>query len=177
MSYKNEGKIFEECWKKSVPKDVFILRLKDQAASFSTVQTGLKFVTDNPCDFIMFNPATKTMYALELKSTGQTNLTFWREDFVEEKDKKFMIKKNQIKGLEDIAHFPIISGFVINFRFTNHTYFISITDFLNFSRDTNKKSINEADVIKHNGVLIEQSLMKKNYKYDVEKFLKEVKID
>lgn len=173
----NEGKRFEIAFKNSVPKNVFYFRIPDPAESFSSIREGLRFTLKNPCDIFLFNPDTKTMYALELKSTKDTSLTFWREDF-EDKSKKqtFMVRKNQIEGLQKISNYPIVAGFIFNFRFTNHTYFQSIDDFINMTKGSTKKSFNEADVYKNNGVRIGQEKMKVNFKYDVETFLQQIYI-
>ena len=66
----------------------------------------------------------------------------------------------------------VISGLVINFReTTNHTYFWHINDFLEYTNKLDKKSFNENDVINGNGLLINQTLKKVNYEYDVKKFV------
>lgn len=173
----NQGKKFELAFKNSVPKDVFYFRIPDPAESFSSIREGLRFTIKNPCDVFLYNPQTKNMYALELKSTQNTSISYWREDF-EDKTKKqsFMIRKNQIQGLQKISKFSIVSGFIYNFRFTNHTYFQSIDDFINMTKDSNKKSFNEADVFKNNGILIDQKLMRCNYKYNIEKFMQQTHI-
>lgn len=172
----NEGKKFELAFKKSVPENVYCFRIPDPAESFSSIREGLRFTIQNPCDFFLFNPDTKTMYALELKSTQNTSISFWRKDF-EDKSKKqtFMIRKNQIEGLQKISQYSIVSGFMYNFRYTNHTYFQSIDDFINMTEYSDKKSFNEADIFKNGGVLIDQKLMRSNYKYDIGKFMKEIK--
>lgn len=171
----NEGKKFENCFKNSIPKDVMYYRIPDPAESFSSIKEGLRFTIKNPCDIFLYNPKTKTMYALELKSTKDTSLSFWKEEFEDkEKNQTFMIRKNQILGLQKFSKFDIVSGFVINFRKTNHTYFFEINDFLNMIEGLNKKSFNEADVFKNNGIRIEQTLLRTNYKYDIEKFLEKV---
>lgn len=171
----NEGKKFELAFKNSVPENVYYFRIPDPAESFSSIKTGLRFTIQNPCDIFLYNPDIKTMYALELKSTQNTSISYWREDF-EDKSKKqtFMIRKNQIQGLQKINRFSIVSGFIYNFRYTNHTYFQSISDFLEMTKDSTKKSFNEADVFKNKGVRIDQQLMRSNYKYDVEKFMSEI---
>lgn len=171
----NEGKKFELAFKNSVPENIYYFRIPDPAESFSSIKTGLRFTIQNPCDIFLYNPDTKTMYALELKSTQNTSISYWREDF-EDKSKKqtFMIRKNQIQGLQKINRFSIVSGFIYNFRYTNHTYFQSISDFLEMTKDSTKKSFNEADVFKNKGVRIDQQLMRSNYKYDVEKFMSEI---
>lgn len=173
----NEGKKFENAFRNSVPKNVYYFKVPDPAESFSSIKTGLRFTIQNPCDVFMFNPKTKTMYALELKSTKNTSISFWREDYEDETKKQtFMVRKNQILGLQKINNYQIVSGFIFNFRYTNHTYYQSIDDFLFMTNSLDKKSFNEADVVKNKGVLIEQKLMRSNYKYDVENFLDNIKI-
>ena len=64
----NEGKKFELAFKNSVPENVYYFRIPDPAESFSSIKTGLRFTIQNPCDIFLYNPDTKTMYALELKA-------------------------------------------------------------------------------------------------------------
>jgi penicillin-binding protein-related factor A (putative recombinase) len=117
-----------------------------------------------------------TLFTLELKSADGTSMTFYRDDFVQDgKKPTFMIKKNQINGLLESSKFKgIISGFILNFRKTNNTYFWDISDFVQCTIDLTKKSINETDVISHNGYLIEQTLKRTNYKYNIEKFITDI---
>jgi len=173
----NEGKKFEQCWKNSVPKHCFYHKLKDPAQSFNKDENNLRFSPNNPCDAFMFDDNTRTFYALELKSTQGTSFSFWREDF-EDKSKKqtFMIKKNQIKGLLSISAHQVVCGFIFNFRKTKHTYFQMIDDFILMTKDTKKKSVNENDIQNNNAILIGQELMRTNYKYDVEGFLRETSL-
>jgi penicillin-binding protein-related factor A (putative recombinase) len=106
-------------------------------------------------------------------------MTFYREDFVdkENKDKKhtFMVKRNQIAGLTESAKFKgIISGLILNFRKTNHTYFIHINDFNSMVKNLDKKSFNEQDVISNQGYLIEQTLKRVKYTYNIQKFISDM---
>lgn len=132
-----------------------------------------RFSPHQPYDFYAF--ISPYFYAMELKSTSGT-LTYWRKDFEEPKKKKhFEIKKCQIEGLTKAATYPgVIAGFYINFRNENKTYFLSIQDFHILTDNLNKKSINHADVAQY-GVLIEQTLMKTNYKYNLRKFFDSIK--
>lgn len=152
------------CWYK---------RLNDNAASWSG-GNNTRFTSTNECDFLMFNNHTRTLYALELKST-QGSLTFWREDF-EEKGKKqsFVIKKNQIKGLTDWSKYVMVCGFLFNFRnLNNDTYFVMIDDFLEYTNKLNKKSINIKDVEQMNPIRLNCTKLRTNYTYDIEGFLQE----
>lgn len=116
---------------------------------------------------------------MELKSTKDKSLTFWREDF-EAKDKKqsFQIRKCQILGLEKWAQHHGVFGFVLNFRSCkNKTYFITIDDFLDYTSTLSKKSINMDDILKMNPVEIKSTLIRTNYRYDISSFLNETKLD
>ena len=171
---KNEGKIFEQCFQKSIPDNILVKRFNDNAASFGG-SVNTRFSSTNECDYELFDPESRTLYFLELKSS-LNSLTFWRDDF-EEKGKKqtFMIKKHQIKGLSDsIKYQNIVAGLVLNFRNKENTYFWNINDFLEFSNNTDKKSFNEDDVIMHNGYLINQTKKIKHYIYEIDNFVNDM---
>lgn len=126
----------------------------------------------------MHDDISNTMYAVELKSTKNGSFTYWRKDFESEDTKKtFMIKKNQILGLQKASKHKIVCGFLLNFReTTNHTYFVYLDKFIDYTFTLDKKSINENDVLNMSPVFIEQTLKKVNYKYNVTKFLNDTKL-
>jgi penicillin-binding protein-related factor A (putative recombinase) len=100
-------------------------------------------------------------------------MTFYRKDFIEDGNKHtFMIKSNQLKGLKESSQFKgIISGLILNWRKTNHTYFLSIDKANKLIENSVKKSFNENEVIENGGYLIEQTLKKVNYTYNIQKFI------
>lgn len=169
----NEGKQFEKDWKDSVNRTGhFYYRLKDSAQSFGNPeQNGLRFSLKNPFDCFIF--ANRWLFALELKSTKNSSMNFYRKDFVETgKNQTFMIKEHQIRGLSDTLKFPdIIAGLILNFRSSECTYFWNIKDFLSFSDNTDKKSFNESDIMQNNGYVIHQNKKIKHYTYDVKTFI------
>lgn len=175
---KNPGKVFEDCFVKSVPDYVLVKRLNDGASSWNG-GNGTRFTATNECDFILFNDKTRTFYGLELKSTIGS-LTFWREDF-ENKEKKqsYNIKKNQIQGMLKFSkHNGTTVGLVINFRNKlNKTYFIHIDDFVNYTNALTKKSINIDDVKKMNHIEIDSKLLRTNYKYELERFFAKTAVE
>lgn len=126
---------------------------------------------------MLFDCNSRTLTALELKST-QGSLTYWRQDFEEDNKKNtYMIKKNQIQGLQRWSKYVMNCGFVINFRNkSNRTFFVMIDDFLEYTNTLNKKSINIEDVMKMNPVEIENKILRTNYRYNIEKFLKQIKL-
>lgn len=68
-------------------------------------------------------------------------------------------------------------GFVINFRNkSNRTFFVMIDDFLEYTNTLNKKSINIEDVMKMNPVEIENKILRTNYRYNIDKFLEQIRL-
>jgi penicillin-binding protein-related factor A (putative recombinase) len=168
----NFGKVFENSFIQSLPEHVLHKRLNDNAAAWSG-GNETRFSSNNECDFILFDDNTRTFYGLELKSTKEKSLTFWREDF-EDKTKKqsFMIRKCQILGLQKWSKHKGVFGFIINFRdLDNKTYFVGIEDFVQYTSALSKKSINIDDVLKMNPIEIKNHLLRTNYRYDIETFL------
>lgn len=162
----NAGKQFETDWRKSIPDDVYCLRLNDPAQAFGD-SSATRFAPHNPCDFIMYK--YPYYFALELKSTKGTSLTFWREDFGKG---TFMIKKWQMHGLLEASRFKgVVAGLLINFRNVNRTYFCEINSFDEYAKGLDKKSINEDDVSAMGGLLLRQQQLKVNWRYDVEGFI------
>jgi penicillin-binding protein-related factor A (putative recombinase) len=162
----NSGKIFEEDFKTSIPKNIYWFRIRDPAQSFNpNVQTGLRFSLPNPYDLILFDG--DTLFLLELKSTKGTSFSFT--------GKSQLIKEHQIKELtKAIEYKSIIAGFVFNFRklHENKTYFLHIGDFNNFVDSTDKKSINEKDILNNNAIEIISKIKKVRYKYNISDFVR-----
>ena len=174
ISKRNEGKIFESCFVKSIPDYCWHKRLNDNAASWSN-GTETRFTSTNECDFLLFDCNTRTLTALELKTTS-SSLTFWREDFEEKgKKKSFNIKKNQVQGLQKWSSYLMNCGLIINFRNKqNRTFYIPINEFIKYTSTLDKKSINMDDVLQMSPIEIENKLLRTNYRYDIDNFLKSI---
>lgn len=156
----NVGKTFEQQFKNSIPKGCYYLRLHDSALGFDIKNSTQRFSLQSPFDCVLYY--NSTMYTLELKSTKGTSFSF---DGASQ-----MIKKHQIKELRLSKTYDIISGFILNFRTTNHTYFLDIKDFDELISNLNKKSFNEKD-IKDIAFLIEQKQLKVNNRFNLLPFL------
>ena len=102
------------------------------------------------------------MYALELKTTSGTSIPFDKES-----NKCSGIKKNQIDGLTKMSGYEIVCGFILNFRKTSNTYFMGINEFNDFLNNTDKKSLNEKDIIAYNGILLIATKKRVRYTYDL----------
>lgn len=164
----NAGKDFELQWKSSMTKDLYYLRIKDSASSFGMDSDKTRFTPKNPYDCFVFYK--RCLFPMELKSTQSTSISIQRN----KDDKGKMIKLHQIKALTQANQFVgVFSGFIFNFRDTE-TYWLSIENFNSFLSESNKKSINENDVIKYKGIIVSRILKKVNYTYHVSDLLDKV---
>jgi recombination protein U len=166
----NEGKKFENSFKASVPPNVYYFRIKDSASSFSQdSSSAIRFTPKNPYDQFLYQ--IPNLFPMELKSTIGTSIS---SQFTKEEKGK-MIKLHQIEGLTYANSFDgINAGFIFDFRKSGITYWLNIADFNRFLNDTNKKSINENDIMQFNGLTIDKKLKKVNYTYDIAKLINDI---
>ena len=170
MAKKNTGKIFEEAIKKSIEKvdNTYYYRLRDPASSFNQTD-NLRFSIQNDYDCLMYQ--FPHFYPLELKSTKGTSFSIQ----FEKPQKGKMIKLNQIKGLTKASDVNgVYAGFMFNFSEKARTYWLDIKHFNEFVDSTEKKSINEKDIVDLGGILINQKLKKVNYSYDIEHMISDI---
>ena len=161
----NEGKKFEEDWKRSFDNiNAYFFRIKDSAASFSGGNTS--FTRNNPYDcFVLYEGY---FFPMELKSTHGTSFSFEKEG---SGNGHKMIKRTQIEGLYNVSQYMnVCAGFIFNFREKN-TYFMDIKKFIEFYNNTSKFSINEGDIIEYKGILVDSKKLKVRYRYNVEQLL------
>jgi len=165
---KNVGKMFEQDFSKSAPIYVGILRIPDAAQSFGH-STYLRFSKKNPFDYLMWNPKSYTLYALELKTVKGKSISFERS-----KEDNGEIHLHQIDGLDNFNKVgQCICGFIIEFRELETTIFLQIDEFIKLRDTITKKSFTLADLDTNgiNYIVIPQTLIKTHYRYDVESFL------
>lgn len=169
----NIGKKFEDNFKKSVPDYVLTYRPPDSAQGFDVGSSNkLRFSRHSPCDFMLFDGTRNMFLTIELK-TFQGSCSFERS-----KEEKGIIHYYQVEKLKEFANYKrVISGFVLDFRSTDHTYFLNINDWDNLISHIEKKSFNEEDLLTYaSPILIEKEKLKVNYRYDVELLLSKLNI-
>ena len=134
------------------------------------MSSNLRFSHRSPCDYMMFDG--EIFYTLELKSFDGAC------SFERTKDDNGIIHWYQVDSLKKFATYKnVCSGFILDFRKTDHTYFLNINDWDNLINSINKKSFNESDMCMYcNPLLIDKKRLKINYRYDVDKFLCDVKV-
>lgn len=166
------GKQFEDNVKKSCPDWLWDYRPPDAAQSFNTdeVQNNkLRFSNHSPADFFWYDG--NCLFIVECK-TFQGSCSF--ECSKEEKGK--IIHWYQIEKLLEYSKYKnVISGFLLDFRKSDHTYFLSIQDFLILKDLIEKKSFNEEDMLQHcSPIPVEKKKLRVNYQYDIEKLLQDL---
>lgn len=168
----NVGKIFEQKFKESIPKDIAIIRLHDSASGFGQDSSSTRFSMKSLFDYALFK--SPCMYCLELKSTDKKSFSFEREKPTKENPTKREIHWHQIKALTDYSCFNnCVCGFILDFR-NDGTYFLDIKSFNKFKEESDKVSINIKDCIDYGAVEIERKLKKKYYSYNLEKLFNEL---
>ena len=167
------GKQFEDNFKNSVPNYALSYRPPDSAQGFDVgASDKLRFSRHSPCDLMIFDGTRNLFLTLELK-TFQGSCSFERN-----KNEKGIIHYYQIEKLKEFANYKrVISGLVLDFRSTDHTYFLNINDWDNLISHIEKKSFNEQDLLEYaSPILIEKEKLKVNYRYDVELLLSKLNI-
>jgi len=174
----NVGKKFESQFQKSVPKHVLCVRMPDSAQTFGGCKSGIRFTNKSPFDFQLYDPCG-ILYGLELKTVRGNSISFERT-----KEEKGEIHFHQIQALKKWDEYGgIVAGFIIEFRKQPLTVFIEIKEFLkllDYVKDKKSFHLTDLEDSKIDYIIIPQTLLRSNYKYDVSYLLdvmKERKIE
>lgn len=162
----NQGKEFEQQIKDSIVKAGFYyLKIPDPPQSFGRDSMLLRFSNKSPFDYIVYK--FPHMYALECKSKSTNSISIAQGALDKGKD----IRYHQILELRKAYFSGAIAGFLFNFRKEEKTYFIHIFDFLQYMKNTKKKSININDVKRCHGIVVRQEKKKVKFSYDIERLV------
>lgn len=168
---KNEGKIFEDDIKNSVPNYAKLLRLPDPPHSF-TQRSDTKFSKKNPYDFECFDSKRRVLYCWELKSTSQKYIGFQTH---KEDNREVLIKWHQIDGLTKASKYEnVIAGFLLNYRLDNGEqllYFLNIKDFVKMKDSIDKKSFNIIDAVLYGAIKINGNKKRTRWNWNLDEFL------
>jgi recombination protein U len=152
----NNGKIFEQEIKASVPENVFFYRFKDGTASWGK-SDGVRFQAHNICDCMIYDGIS--LYLLELKSHKGKSIPL------------SCIRETQITDLNENAMFQnIVCGFLFNFSDLGRTFFVDVGDVLNFKRHSDRKSIPIEYCIEQ-GIEIEGTKKRTRYTWNIKDLL------
>ena len=152
----NDGKKFEEDFKKSMDKyNIWSYRLRDSSGSWSN-NKGSRFTPKNICDYIAYNNGG--LYLLELKSHKGSSLPF------------AAISDYQLKGLSSIDYSGIKAYFIINMRDKGKTYAIEALKIKTYIETSGRKSI-PISFMDNEGIEIKGIKRRTRFEYDVGELL------
>lgn len=162
---KNLGKIFEQNFRKSLPisDKIYYYRLKDSASSYYGGNDMLRFSQNNIADAFMFyvGDIFSYLFILEFKSHKGKSLPLT------------CIRDNQLKEMtlasKKVGVRPIL---IVFFSDIEKCYALNIEDVSDFIKSCNRKSI-PIEYFENNAKEIETIKLRSNYKYNVEKWLKQ----
>lgn len=138
----NYGKIFEKTFEDSISETTnWFFRVRDVNPAALKKRFN---IPRNPYDLLVFDG--KYLFTLELKSNqGKT---------ISHRGSNPQIKPHQVEALIKASeHKNIISGFILNYRSVNKTFFLSIEEFIKYDKvtkgeleDTYKNKKNEKSI-------------------------------
>lgn len=155
----NAGKKFEQDFKASMPDDVLFIRLKD-AGGWGREETK-RFTIKNECDAIVFK--MPKLFMLELKSYKGKSISF-----------DTCIRQYQLDSLcKALPKKYVFAGYIFNFRDVEETYFVYADKVKEYVENADRKSF-PIQWVRENGTIIEQTLKKTRYRYNIQKFIEDV---
>jgi recombination protein U len=133
---RNQGKLFEDDFKASVPENVYYLRLHDSATGFTDKaqekDETIRFSLKSPYDAVLC--AGGRMICVELKSVSTTSISFVGNSP--------RIKLRQVEELKKAKHIGGARAYlIVNFRKYEETYAIDPDAFLGWTKDCGRKSL------------------------------------
>ena len=157
----DEGKKFQEDFKKSVPDDMYYYRLRDGTASWSGGE-NTRFQASNACDDLLYQSGLLCM--LELKSHKGKSLPY------------SAIRDNQVDELCKAAQFGIAAGFVINMRDVEETYYLPSDAVCSHIATGARKSI-ELEYMRMYGCRLKAEKKRTRWRYDLTDLLDKIRMD
>lgn len=151
---KSVGKVFENNFKASCPKEWFYYRLFDGTASYDESQ-ATRFQLSNICDCFIFTGSK--LLLCELKSFKGTSMPFSN------------IRETQLtRMLKAEAYENVKPYFILNARRIEKTFFMLPSTLIKIQEESSKKSINIKELESHPAIHELPSKKKKvHFTYDL----------
>ena len=151
---KNNGKKFEENFKKSVPDSFFFYRFRDGTASWNMGNNeNVRFQQSNIADCMIFNG--HTLYICELKNHKGKSIPL---SCIRNNQKKMMLEASKYSG--------IACYLIVFFEDIERCFALNILDFEVFIHNSDRKSI-PLSYFEKFGHEIPVIHLKTNYRYDL----------
>lgn len=159
----NLGKIFEDNWRLSVPKNVFFYRFRDSSGSWGGNQQ-LRFTPSNIADCILYDAYALHLIELKTHKGKSIPLTCIMGNKTKEKQMRDLRDANEFNG--------IYSSIIVFFSDVERCFELGIEEFFEFINENERKSI-PIEYFEKYGWEIGVEKLRTNYRYDIENWLKE----
>ena len=158
MAKKNSGKIFEDNFRESIPKNIYYYRFRDSASTYYGGNNFLRFSITNIADCLLFNG--KQLILCELKAHKGASIPL--DCIIGKKS-----KQKQIEDLYNASKFENIECYlIVFFEDKELCYALPISFFINFIKDNTRKSI-PADYFEKYAIKIDVIKLRTNYRYNL----------
>jgi recombination protein U len=152
---KNDGKKFEEDFRRSTPPEVFVHRVKDAGSDKQHL-----FGVRNECDYIVY--CQPWLHLWELKSHKGKSIPFGA------------LTDTQLEKLAEHSDKPgVKTAFIFNYRDLEETWCVPAWHVRAYVLTSWRKSF-PVDWCRQVGVRVDQQKVRTRYRYDVDKLLREV---
>jgi recombination protein U len=152
---KNDGKKFEEDFRKSTPPEVFVHRVKDAGS-----QGQHLFGVRNICDYIVYRQPW--LHLWELKSHKGKSIPFGA------------LTDTQLAALAEHGTKPgVKTAFIFNFRDLGETWYVRAWRARAYVLSSGRKSF-PIEWVRGVGKRVDQQKVRTRYRYDVDKLLGEI---
>ena len=154
----NEWKLFEEDFKKSIPKGYWFYRFKDGTGNFGgTKNENVRFQAHNISDCEVMGK--KYLFVLELKSHKGSSIPF------------NCIRATQLKEMSEINHELVKAYFIFNYRDLENTFAVDVQTVKEYIEKSDRKSI-PIKWAMEKGIEIKGIKKKVRFRYELESFFK-----
>ena len=154
---RNEGKRFEANFKNSIPKEIYYMRLKDNAGSWQGTSEKARFTPSNACDCILHYRGY--LFLAELKSYKGKSIPF------------HCFRDTQLQELYKlIPREEELAVAVFNYRDIEETYMVHIADVKEFIETSTLNDTRKSfpiNWVREVGYFVPHERKKVNYTYDV----------
>lgn len=172
----NEGKKFEQDIKNSVPEDVWYYRFKDGTANYEgTKNENTRFQATNICDLELYKKPQ--LYLFEAKS--YTGKSISHEAFLlnqnKKKPKTLEERLKKVYEMVDAQQHGIVSGYIINLRDIDKTYYLDADKVLNHILTADRRSIPLSYMLEH-GISLCQEKKRTRWRYDIKNLFYQIEV-
>jgi len=159
MAKKNSGKIFEDNFRESIPKNVYYYRFRDTASTYYGGNNFLRFSNTNIADCLLFNG--NKLLLCELKAHKGSSIPL--DCIIGKKS-----KQKQIEDLYNASQYENVYCYlIVFFEDKELCYALPIRNFIEFIEDSTRKSV-PIDYFEQNAYKVDVIKLRTNFRFNLD---------